>query len=331
MAMGTSGPAPGRAGTTSSRPRIVVVGSLNADLVVRAERAPEEGETVIGTSFARHPGGKGANQAVAAARLGAAVTMVGRVGDDPLAADLLASLEGAGADTSCVRRDSDAPTGVALIVVDARGRNRIVMVPGANHRLAPGDIDAVRDRVAAAHVLLIQLEIPLETVCHAVELAARAGVRVVLNPAPAGPLPPEVLARVSVLTPNEVEAEQLTGVDPRDPRGAVEAARRLLDQGVGAAVITLGERGALLMEAAGPQAGQAVWIPAFPVAAVDTVAAGDAFNGALAVRLAEGAPLAEAARYASAAAAISVTRPGAQPAMPSREEVEAFLAGHPAS
>lgn len=301
---------------------VLVIGSFITDLVFRVDRYPAEGETLIGHSFNRFPGGKGANQAVAARRLGAKVSMVGRLGTDLFGDEQLQGFAAAGIDTSGVGRDPEAPSGVATITIDREGRNRIVIVPGANMRIQVEDIDRVRERIAAADILMLQLEIPLACVARAVDIAAEVGTPVILNPAPAQPLPPEMLAKVSVLTPNEVEAEQLTGVPVKTVDDAAVAARRLLACGVQAVVITLGARG-VLVQAAGDA--QPTHIEPFKVQAVDTVAAGDAFNGALAVRLAEGASLVEAARYAAAVAAISVTRPGAQPSMPYRHEVEAFL------
>lgn len=275
--------------------RILVIGSFITDLGFRVDRYPEEGETLIGHSFQRFPGGKGANQAMAAARLGARVAMVGRLGVDEFGDEQVAGFEAAGIDTSGILRDSEAPSGVATVTIDRTGKNRIVIVPGANMRCSVDDVDAVRDRIAEADVLMLQLEIPLETVARAVDVAAEVGTPVILNPAPARPVDQAVLAKVTYLTPNEVEAEQLTGIPVKSAEQAQQAARKLLSYGVRGVVITLGERGALVLEQDGARPES---IPAYPVEAVDTVAAGDAFNGALAVRLAEGASLVEAARYA---------------------------------
>jgi ribokinase len=309
------------------RAALFVIGSIITDLVVRVKKAPEEGETVIGSDFGRYPGGKGANQAVAAAKLGARVGLLGRVGDDLFGADQLTSIGQAGVDTSYIGKDADLPSGVASIVVDEQGRNRIAIVPGANNEITPALVDNVREQIAAADLLLLQLELPLETNLHAIALAGEVGTPVVLNPAPAPaePLDPQVLAKVDILTPNEVEAEQLVGMPVKTVDDAVQAARRLLGFGVRRVAVTLGNKGALVMEGEGPNAGLPTHIPPYKVQAVDTVAAGDAFNGALAVRLALGDTLVEAAKYANAVAAVSVTRHGAQPAMPTQEEVERFI------
>lgn len=302
--------------------KVLVIGSLNTDLVVRVNRFPREGETLIGDSFQQFLGGKGANQAVSAARLGAQVAMVGRLGVDGFGDAQIAGLEADGIDTSGILRDPEAPSGIASITVDSTGKNRIIIVPGANMRCGVEDVDAARDRIAEADILLLQLEIPVESVARAIQIAAEVGTPVILNPAPAQAVDPALLANVDYLTPNEVEAEQLTGISVKSPVDAGRAAAQLLSYGVGGVVITLGERGAVVVEKGGAAP---VLMPAFSVDAVDTVAAGDAFNGALAVCLAQGAPLVEAARYAAAVAAIAVTRPGAQASLPYRSEVEAFL------
>lgn len=309
----------------SSAKRVLVIGSFITDLVFRVNRYPDEGETLIGNSFQRFPGGKGANQAMAASRLGAQVSMVGRLGQDLFGDEQIASFQAAGIDTSGVGRDAQVPSGVATVTIDRDGRNRIIIVPGANMRCSVDDVEAVRDRIAQADILMLQLEIPMESVTRAIEIAAEVGTPVVLNPAPAQAVDPAVLSKVTVLTPNEVEAEQLTGMPVKTPEDAAQAARKLLGFGVQAVVITLGDRGALVMEAG---AAEPTVVPAYRVEAIDTVAAGDAFNGALAVRLAEGASLADAARYATAVSAIAVTREGAQPSMPYRNEVNEFLARH---
>lgn len=306
---------------------IFVVGSIITDLVVRVKKAPEEGETVIGLDFGRYPGGKGANQAVAAAKLGARVGMLGRVGDDLFGSDQLVSIGQAGVDTSHIGKDAVLPSGVASIVVDEQGRNRIAIVPGANNGITLALVDSVREQIAKADLLMLQLELPMETNLHAIKVASEVGTPVVLNPAPAPaePLDSQVLANVAILTPNEVEAEQLTGLPVKTVDDATQAARKLLALGVKRVAITLGSKGALVMEGEGYDAGVPVHIPPYNVQAVDTVAAGDAFNGALAVRLALGDTLVAAAKYANAVAAISVTRHGAQPAMPTKVEVEQFI------
>jgi ribokinase len=289
-------------------PRVVVVGSINADLVVVTERLPGPGETVSGGRFARHGGGKGANQAVAAARLGARVAMVGAVGADELGDAAVAELQDEGIDVSGVVRMDDAATGVALIVVDAHGENQIAIAAGANGRLGPAHVP----RLEGEGVLLVGFEVPDQVVVAGA--AAAAGWTTILNPAPARAIPEAVLVARPILTPNATEAAQLTGEE--DP----EAAARALRERTGAPVlITLGSAGALLLDGEGG----AERLPAPEVDVVDTTGAGDALNGALAAELAAGRPLAEAARFAIAAAARSTTREGARGGMPRRAEVTA--------
>lgn len=300
------------------RAKIVVIGSSNIDMVVRADRIPAEGETILGGEFAMVPGGKGANQAVCAARLGADVKLVARVGDDVFGQVSLDNFRNVGVDTQFVTTDSSAPSGVALIVVDASGENAIVVAPGANSLLAPADVDRARDAIAAADAVVLQLEIPPPTVDHAVNLAASLDVRVVLNPAPIRPLSAEVLSKVDVLVPNQHEAAGLLGARAEaESLDAASAARRLMGLGARSVVITLGSQGAY---AVSPDA--AGLVEALKVDVVDTTAAGDAFTASIACALAEGLDLMDAARFASRVAAISVTRPGAQPSMPTRDEVE---------
>ncbi len=302
-------------------PRVAVVGSLNMDLVVRAPKLPEPGETVLGGTFATFPGGKGANQAVAGARLGASVAMVGRIGDDAFGRQLRDGLAREGIDLSHLRTDASAATGVALITVDAAGRNTVMVASGANMRLTTGDVDAARELLASSEVLLLQLEVPVDVVVHAARMAAAFGCRVVLDPAPAPsqPLPDELYRAVAVLNPNEVEAKALTGVAVSSDAEARLAAETLLARGCGAAVIKLGERGAYLAGGGRHEA-----VPAPRVRAVDTTAAGDAFAAAMGVALAEGQDLPAAVRFANAVGAFSVTRMGAQPSMPTREELHEF-------
>lgn len=303
-------------------PTIVVIGSANTDLVVNVPHLPRPGETVLGGTFASHGGGKGANQAVAAARAGGAVTFIARVGGDAFGDTALTAWRNDGIATELVRRDASAPSGVALILVDDKAENCIAVAPGANDRLDAADVEAGRGTIAAASAVLIQLEIPLATVCRAAELARAAGVRVILNPAPARPLDADLLRLVDLITPNETEAEVLTGIRVDDEAGAARAADRLLAQGPSAVVITLGARGAFIADRSGRRL-----VPGFPVTPVDTVAAGDVFNGALTVALGEGRDLDAAVRFAHAAAAISVTRRGAQSSAPRRDEIDALLAG----
>jgi len=300
---------------------VAVVGSLNMDLVARAARIPQPGETVIGGEFRNVPGGKGANQAVAAARLGAQVSMVGRVGRDAFAGPLLDSLAADGIDHTFVIQDPHAATGVALIVVDDAGENSIVVASGANMRLSPTDVDAAETAIAGADALLLQLESPLETVTRAAELARAHGVTVILNPAPARPLPVELLALVNVLIPNESETALLTGMPVGDQAEAEAAAGALRTMGVGTVILTLGQRGALLA-----REGETVMCPAFDVTPVDTTAAGDAFVGGFAVALAEGRTLSEATRWGNGAGALATTKLGAQPSLPARQELETLLA-----
>ncbi|MDR7417898.1 MAG: ribokinase [Armatimonadota bacterium] len=300
-------------------PRITVVGSLNADLVISAPRLPAEGETILGGVLATFSGGKGANQAVAAARLGAEVVMVGRVGNDAFGGRVRTGLRAEGIDVSLIRADEEAPSGVALITVDPAGRNTIVVASGANGRVSAADVADARNAMTSSQIVLLQLEIPLDAVIAAAREARRSACRVILDPAPAQPLPDDLYHGVSVITPNETEAQALTGISVQDERGAAAAAARFLDLGCETAVIKLGARGALVATGAG-----LTLISPVPVEPVDTTAAGDAFAAALAVALAEGRNLPAAARFANVAGAFAVTRRGAQPSMPTRSEVEAL-------
>ncbi len=296
---------------------VLVVGSLNMDLVVPVPRHPKPGETVVGGDLRRFPGGKGANQAVAAARLGARVRMIGRVGADAYGTELKRGLEAEGIETADVA-ELDAPTGVALIGVSEDGQNAIVVSPGANARLRPEDL--APERFAGAGVAVLQLETPLATVRRAAELGRAAGARVLLNAAPAQALPEGLLKAVDLLVVNEFEAAQVAGArEPEGPEEALALARELARR-VPVAVVTLGARGLVW---AGVE-GEGV-LPAFEVRAVDTTAAGDAFVGGLAAALAAGEPLQPALRFASAAGALAATRPGAQPSLPNKEAVETLL------
>jgi ribokinase len=300
------------------RSEIVVVGSLNADLVTRLGRFPSPGETVTAIDFAVHPGGKGANQAYAAARLGGTVSMVGSTGADPHGELLRASLTGAGVDVSLVTKEPDAPTGLALIALDDTGENQIVVVPGANSRLTPERLRPLEARLASAAVVMLQLEVPLATVAAAARMARAGGALVILDPAPAQRLTRELLATVDYLTPNGSELRTLSD---RGLGSQTEAAARdLIAGGALKVIVKMGDAGALLVD--GEE--QIHW-PAPRVKAVDATGAGDAFNAALAVTLAEGWSLPEAGRFAVAAGALCVTRAGAQPSMPTRKEVEALL------
>lgn len=296
--------------------KILVVGSINMDLVVRVPHAPVPGETVLGGDFTTFPGGKGANQAVAAARMGGEVTLVGRVGNDDFGNTLIQVLVEDQVKTTYVTKDSDAKSGIAMIAVADNGENMIVVASGANKQVSIEDVQKASDSMRETDLLLMQLECPLEVVIMAAELAQAHQVPVVLNPAPAQPLPETLLALVDVLTPNERELAMLTGED--DLERSIAALRAW---GVKNVVVTLGAKGARLINATTDQ-----YLPAFEVSAVDTTAAGDAFNGALAVALAEGKTLFEAVRYGTAAGALAATKIGAQPSLPTREAVEQLLA-----
>lgn len=303
-----------------TKPKVTVIGSFNTDLVVRAPHMPVKGETLLGGPYFTGPGGKGANQAVAAARLGADVTLVVRLGQDDFGDRAEENLRRESIRTDYVLRTDASHTGVAFIIVDEAGENMIVVAPGVNELLTPADVDSAREAIAQADMLLLELEAPLETVAHAVALAHELGVKVVLNPAPGQPLSAELLRRVDVLTPNETEAQIITGLPVHTLEEAQRAGEHLLAQGVGVVVITLGARGALIVAREGTQ-----HLPGRRVQVVDTTGAGDAFNGALAVALAEGRALPDAVAFANAAAALQVTRMGTAPAMPYRSEVEALL------
>lgn len=299
---------------------IVVLGSSNTDMIVKLQRLPKPGETVIGGQFSMAAGGKGANQAVAAARAGGRVTFITRIGNDSFGHQTLENLKKEGVETSYVGTDPGAASGIALIFVDEHGENSIGVSSGANAEIRPADVANARQALVSSKVLLAQLEIPLAAVESAMSIASGAGVRVILNPAPACLLPGHLYKMISVLTPNENEAEVLTGIRVADNASVAEAASRLLSNGAGAVVITLGARGCYIADC---KSGE--FIAPFKVAAIDTTAAGDVFNGALSVALAEDAGLRDAAVFASAAAAISVTRLGAQPSAPLRREILDYL------
>jgi ribokinase len=301
--------------------RIVVVGSSNTDMIIKIDRIPKPGETRLGGEFLMAAGGKGANQAVAAARAGGDVTLVARVGQDMFGQRAVAGLREHGVNVDHVQYDK-CPSGVALIFVAEDGENSIAVGSGANARLSPADVRKAKGAVAKAEVLLLQLESPLDAVQAATDLAAAAGATVILNPAPAQPLPAKLLKKVSILTPNETEAELLTGVKVNGDASCAQAANILLRMGVETVIITLGAQGAFVASATMKQR-----VPGFNAKAVDTTAAGDAFNGTLAVALSEGMPMIDAVRFANAAGAISVTRMGAQPSAPTRKEIEKLAGG----
>ncbi|MGM0487661.1 MAG: ribokinase [Planctomycetota bacterium] len=300
--------------------KIVVVGSSNTDMILQMDHIPRPGETVLGGQFSMAPGGKGANQAVAAARAGGSVTFLARVGDDMFGQQALEGFRQDGIDVQQVIQDAETPSGVALIFVAPDGENSIGVASGANGRLSPADIERASCLIAEADVLVMQLETPLETIDVAARIGSRHGATVILDPAPAQPLGDDLLQHLSMLTPNESEAELLTGVAVSDESRAADAARVLHARGVGTVIVTLGVRGAYVSSQ--PFTGL---VPAFQVSPVDTTAAGDVFNGALAVALAQQQPLRQAVRFASAAAACSVTALGAQPSAPSKPDIERLL------
>jgi ribokinase len=306
---------------------IVVVGSLNLDLVAYISRMPAEGETLTGNDFATFPGGKGANQAVAAARLGANVSMVGRLGDDGFGEQLRQALKKDNVDATAVL-SVDKPTGSAVILVTDKGGNSIVVIPGANHALTPAELDKHASVLQSASVVLAQLEVPMETVVRLGEIAAEHDIPFILDPAPAQELPAELLKNVTWITPNETETQLLLGYlgqpmgnEIADEASASIAADRLLATGVRNVILKLGSRGVYLKGADV----DGVRVQPFQVQAVDTTAAGDAFNGGFAYALTQGETPAEAARFACAVAAVSVTRAGAQPSMPTLEDVTKLL------
>jgi len=298
---------------------IVVVGSINIDLVACSERIPAPGETISGSVFNTYFGGKGANQAVAAAKLGHPVIMIGKVGNDLFGSQLEQALEAAGVSIQCVQRTRGA-SGVALIITDRSGENSIVVVPGANGELGPADLEKYRDILLNAGMILTQLEVPFDVVEQVAGFACSHNIPLLLDPAPARELPTQLMQDATWVTPNEVEIRHLLNGAGANPNEAL-AAEQLAAKGVRNIVVKLGSRGVLLKQ----ENETAVPVPGFPVKAVDTTGAGDAFNGAFAVGLLCGKSPVQSAKFANAVAAISVTRPGAQPSMPTRNEVEAFL------
>jgi len=302
---------------------IVVIGSSNTDMIIKVPRIPKPGETILGGTFSTAAGGKGANQAVAAARAGGNVTFVARVGDDMFGKEAINGFKADGINVDYVIQDKTAPSGVAEIFVADDGENSIAVASGANANLSSEDVSKVKSAVANADIIIMQLETPVETIHAAAELAHKNGVKVILNPAPAHSLPDNLLKLISVLTPNVSEAELLTGIQVTDTSSAKQAAEKLHQKGIPMVIITMGASGvyASTDEFTGP-------IPGFQVKAVDTTAAGDVFNGALAVALAGKKPLTEAIRFANAAAALSVTQLGAQPSAPGWESINEFLNKH---
>ncbi|MBI3738525.1 MAG: ribokinase [Chloroflexi bacterium] len=297
---------------------ILVIGSINADLVVRAARFPAPGETLQGSDLATIPGGKGANQAVAAARLSASVSMTGRVGNDSFGSTLIDNLKQNRVDVSRIIRDDSAATGTAIIIVDANGQNSIVLSPGANAKVGQADVKAAS--FSDFNLLLLQLEIPTETVLHAARLANQNGLRVLLNPAPAKEIPDELIALADFILPNETELSLLIGKPVSDVKSAESAARSLVARGAKVVIVTLGANGALIVDKT-----RATHIPSFKVNVVDTTAAGDAFIGGFAIALLNGKSLETAVQYASACGALAVTKFGAQTSLPTAIDVENFL------
>lgn len=296
--------------------RILIVGSSNTDMVIKTQKFPSPGETILGGKFLMNAGGKGANQAVAAARTGGKVTFVGKIGNDIFGRQAVQQLKEEGIDVDFVSVDVENPSGVALITVDSKGENSIVVAPGSNGTLSSGDFDKASGVLDESEFVLLQLEIPILTVEHIAEMAARKHKKVVLNPAPAARLSDELLRNISIITPNESEAELLTGVKVTDEQSALKAANLLHDKGVETVIITMGAAGAFLLAD-----GKHDIISAPRVEPVDTTAAGDTFNGALVVALSEGKSIRESIAFANKAAAISVTRIGAQSSVPYRKEI----------
>ena len=306
--------------------RVIVVGSYNTDLTIKTKRMPRPGETVLGGSFFQGGGGKGANQAVACARAGAHVSFLARIGTDALGEAAVKRLKDERVEPHCIVRDEQCPTGVAFILVGEEGENSIVVASGANARLSPADIEAAKEEIKSAGVILLQLESPLDTVQHAIHLAHQSGTLVILNPAPAEQLNGLHFGEVDIITPNRIEAEMLAGAKITDDASLVGVAQNILDLGIRTDLITLGSRGVF---AASRNAMNL--LPALEVEAIDSTGAGDIFNGALAAFLAEGKPLNQSVTMAMAAASISVTRLGAQSSAPMRAEIERLIASRSAS
>lgn len=301
--------------------KILVIGSSNMDLVVQVPRCPAAGETLFGSSFTTNYGGKGANQAVAVARIGSGVTFMTKLGNDTFGQQMRQHFSEEGMDLTHILTDAESPTGTALITVEDKGENRIIVVPGANARLTENDVESLSAEINSCRFVLTQLEIPLPTVLHIAEMTSAAGKQLILNPAPARPLPDSLLQKVFLITPNETEAEILTGIRVSDVESARRAALWFREKGVQQIVITMGSQGAFVFT----DDFQGM-VPSYKVKAIDTTAAGDVFNGALTVALSEGKTTADAARFGCAASALAVMRPGAQSSIPTRTEIDAFLA-----
>ncbi len=299
---------------------IVVVGSSNTDLIIKVPRIPKPGETILGGEFSTAAGGKGANQAIAAARAGGKVSFIARIGDDNYGLTALTGFRKNKINTEYVTPDPDIPSGTALILVDEKGENSIAVASGANARLSVGDVMEAKRQIEKADLLLMQLETPIETIRAAATIAGYSNTKVILNPAPAQVLDDDLLSKIDIVTPNESEAELLTGIAVVDIQSGTEAAHLLLKRGVKYVVITMGSKGALLCSLDESQL-----ISGFSVKPVDTTAAGDTFNGALALAISEGQNLPDSVRFANAAAALSVTKLGAQPSIPDRTEIIKLL------
>ena len=299
---------------------ILVFGSINMDLTAYVPKLPQPGETLQGSSYITVPGGKGNNQAVAAARLGADVKFIGRVGTDGFGEEVLQIVSEQNVDTSLVMKDPDHGTGIAVISVDKNAENSIIIISGANFAMDDSDVERASRNMADAKVLMLQLEVPLDACLKAAQAAKEKGVKVVFDPAPAIPLPEEAFKLMDFITPNEIETEILTGIRPANQEDASKAAKIFLEKGVGTAIIKLGAKGVYY-----ENKDESGFITPYKVNPIDTVAAGDAFNGGVAVAVSEGKPLAEAVRWGAAAGAIATTRKGALPAMPYREEVEKLM------
>ncbi|MEM3506820.1 MAG: ribokinase [Candidatus Bathyarchaeia archaeon] len=304
----------------SIKPRIIVVGSIHMDFTILVDRLPKTGETIIGRGFKMSPGGKGANQAVAVAKLGAEAYMVGRVGDDYLGNLLMENMSKNGVNIDFVKKDPSTYSGLAFITVDQKGKNTISVAPGADLTISNGDVEEAINVIKQADIMLLQLEIPLEVVMYAAKKAFENNIKVILNPAPYKPLPKELLENISILTPNEIEVSMMSKVKVKGLKDLIKAGKKLLNIGIEKIIITLGDKGAMLVSKE-----KVIRFPAIKVKAIDTTGAGDAFNGALAVALAEGKIIDEAIKFANFAGALTTTKVGAQEALPTKEEIEELM------
>lgn len=300
--------------------KIIVIGSSNTDMIIKSPRIPKPGETILGGVFTTVAGGKGANQAVAAARVGGNVTFICKLGDDILGDQSFANFQQENINVDAIKRENNCASGVALILVDDHGENSISVAPGANGTLTPQDLVDFQPIIASSDIMIIQLEIPIETVAKAIELGDKSNVKIILNPAPAQVLDDKLLSKVSILTPNETEAELLTGMPVNDEKSAIRAAEFLLGKGVQTVILTMGSKGALVTDKNGSTLHKG-----FKVTAIDTTAAGDIFNGVLGVSISEGKEIGTAVKYANAASALAVTKLGAQPSAPTKDEIDNFL------